>query len=92
MGRPVTDRQPGDLLFWDTFGPAPGHVAIAETDETIIHALNESRGIIRSRWDAAMGGPYMGARRVIAPPGDPDPPKAHRPRKRRRKRDRRSSQ
>ena len=57
--------QRGDLLFWDTFGEAPGHVAIYESDGQVIHALNPSAGIIRSRWDAEMGGPYMGARRLI---------------------------
>lgn len=65
-GQSAKELQPGDLLFWDTFGPAPGHVALYIGFGEVIHALNEQRGIVRSRVDDNMGGPYMGARRILA--------------------------
>lgn len=78
----------GDLLFWDTFGPPPGHVAVYIGDGQVVHALNETAGIVRSASTANMGGPYMGCRRILAastqvePPPDPKPPRR---KKRRRK-------
>lgn len=59
-----SDLDPGDLMFWDTFGAAPGHVAIYVGGGKIVHALNEQRGIITSSVSASMGGNdrYMGAR------------------------------
>ena len=88
--------QAGDLAFWDTFGEAPGHVAIVDTDATIIHALNETRGVIRSEnISVNMGGRnrFMGVRRLFTadhpdapdPLPDTEPPKAHRRRTRRRR-------
>ena len=74
VGTPVTGEEhlnPGDLVFWDTFGPAPGHVALAVNAGQVVHALNEQRGIIISNVNANMGGPYMGARRIL--PVDADP-------------------
>lgn len=73
VGQPVQDPtlRMGDLLFWDTFGPAPGHVAIYVGNEQVVHALNEQRGIVMSQWDANMGGPYMGARRLFVPADSP---------------------
>lgn len=74
-GVPVRDLIAGDLVFWDTFGPSPGHVAIAINPSQVIHALNESRGIIVSEIYADMGGPMVGVRR-LALDGDgatPDP-------------------
>lgn len=74
VGRQVKggeDWEWGDLLFWNTFGPAPGHVALYVGSGYVIHALNEQKGIVRSRWDAEMGGPYMGARRILAPSDSP---------------------
>lgn len=95
LGEPVPPGDPlqtGDLAFWDTFGEAPGHVAIVDEDGTIIHALNETQGVIRSESiDANMGGPFMGVRRLFparrerpAVPVDA-PPKVHRRRNRRRR-------
>lgn len=78
----------GDLLFWDTFGPPPGHVALYVGDGQIVHALNETAGIVRSASTANMGGPYMGCRRILAAPGTPvetPNPKPPRRKKRRRK-------
>jgi cell wall-associated NlpC family hydrolase len=81
VGQPVNRANwaDGDLIFWDTFGPAPGHVAIYVGDDKVVHALNPERGIIVSDVDAPMGGPMMGARRVADqggaapnPKGDPD--------------------
>ena len=70
--------QAGDLVFWDTFGPAPGHVALAINPSQVIHALNPDKGIMVSGINAEMGGPYMGARRILedaprpkAPVSDP---------------------
>ena len=57
--------QPGDLIFWDTFGPAPGHVALYVGNNKVIHALNEQRGIVESDINANMGGPLMGGRRLL---------------------------
>lgn len=57
--------QPGDLIFWDTFGPAPGHVALYVGNNKVIHALNEQRGIVESDVNANMGGPLMGGRRLL---------------------------
>lgn len=68
VGREVKageDWEWGDLLFWDTFGPAPGHVALYVGSGYVVHALNEQKGIVTSRWDAEMGGPLMGARRIL---------------------------
>lgn len=89
--------EPGDLIFYDTFGPAPGHVAIYVGNGAIVHALNEQRGIVTSEWDTPMGGNdrYMGARRILVPSGSPvedDPapveesPKVKRPRRKHRRR------
>lgn len=63
-GVPVRDLQAGDLVFWDTFGPSPGHVALAINPSQVVHALNESRGIIISPIHADMGGPMVGVRRL----------------------------
>lgn len=85
----------GDLLFWDTYGEPPGHVALYIGDGQVVHALNERKGIVRSASTAPMGGPYMGCRRILAgpPPKPYDPeitdyPKAPRQKRRRRRRDR----
>jgi cell wall-associated NlpC family hydrolase len=64
----------GDLLFWDTFGEPPGHVALYIGDGQVVHALNEKKGIVRSASTAPMGGPYMGCRRILAEPGTPSTP------------------
>lgn len=63
---PNEPSQPADLHFWDTFGPAPGHVAIDVGGGLCVHALNEQRGIVTSTVAANMGGPYMGARRIFS--------------------------
>lgn len=68
VGDPVPSKmqvQAGDLLFWDTFGAAPGHVAIAINPSQVVHAINEQQGIVIDPINADMGGPYMGARRII---------------------------
>lgn len=87
-GTPVTDEEhlkPGDLVFWDTFGPAPGHVALAVNAGQVVHALNEQRGIVMSNVNANMGGPYMGARRILPVDTAPEePPRSKRPRRPRR--------
>jgi cell wall-associated NlpC family hydrolase len=90
---PQNDAQPGDLAFWDTFGEAPGHVAIVENDQSLINALNESEGVTRiTRWPTNMGGRnrFMGVRRLFTPESHPDPeppPKGQRrPNRRRRRR------
>jgi hypothetical protein len=74
------DFLPGDLAFWDTFGPSPGHVALYVGNGRVIHALNEQRGIIESDLNANMGGPYMGIRRLPVldgtTPGKPEAPVA----------------
>lgn len=95
-GIPVRDVQAGDLVFWDTFGPSPGHVALAISPTEVVHALNTNRGIIVSNIHADMGGPMVGARRVLpdASPGETPNPKPdrdrreHRERKRARRRQR----
>ncbi len=88
VGAPVTDDEhlaPGDLVFWDTFGPAPGHVALAVNAGQVVHALNEQRGIVMSNVNANMGGPYMGARRILPVDTAPEePPRSKRPRRPRR--------
>ena len=89
--------EPGDLLFFDTFGPAPGHVAMWVGDgHKIVHALNEERGIVVSDEFDHMGGNniYMGGRSFL--PADspiednPDPveesPTVKRPRRKHRRR------
>ena len=89
QGAPIDDDDvlPGDLLFWDTFGPAPGHVGI-NIGGRVVHALNESRGIVISDIGANMGGPYMGARRILpvetTPEEKPGPKHQSRPRRVRR--------
>ena len=79
------DWQVGDLLFWDTVGAPPGHVAMYVGGGKVIHALNDQQGIVESDWDANMGGPYMGARRFLRDAPDPKAPE-ERPRRRRRRR------
>jgi len=89
---------PGDLLFWDTFGQPPGHVALYVGNGQVVHALNEQKGIVVSRVEANMGGPSMGARRILVPSDSPvedDPAPAEEPpkgkakrRKHRRRKDR----
>lgn len=87
------DWRLGDLLFWDTFGPAPGHVAIYVGSGYVVHALNERQGIVKSRWNADMGGSYMDSRRILpadapeqpAPVEEPPKGKAKRRHKKRRK-------
>jgi cell wall-associated NlpC family hydrolase len=75
VGERVADYsdEPATLHFWDTYGRAPGHVAIGVGDGRVIHALNEQRGIIISELNAPMGGPYMGARRIFADEGESIP-------------------
>lgn len=94
IGKPVPENTlmlVGDLLFWDTFGEAPGHVALYVGDGQVVHALNEQKGIVRSASTANMGGPYMGARRILADPSpgmNPDPKPPRRKHRRHRKDDR----
>jgi cell wall-associated NlpC family hydrolase len=90
-GFPVVQNTPlklGDLLFWDTFGPSPGHVALYVGNGQVVHALNERRGIVQSATNADMGGPYVGTRRIlvddVTEPEAPAHPKHRRRRKRRR--------
>ncbi|MBA2707356.1 MAG: C40 family peptidase [Gemmatimonadaceae bacterium] len=76
LGDPVMgERQPGDLLFWNTMGDGAGHVAIYVGGDTVVHALNESRDVIESDVGADMGGPYLGARRLFVQTGNGPPPK-----------------
>lgn len=89
VGRPTKELLVGDLLFWDTFGEAPGHVALYIGYGEVVHAFNEQRGIIRSRVDDNMGGPYMGARRILAEPSQPEDPPGPKPPRRRKRRTRR---
>lgn len=87
----IEDSQPGDLYFYDTFGPAPGHVAIFIGKGELVHALNEQRGIVRSSVFASMGGPFMGARRIL-PADSPiveNPAPVEEPRSKRKRRERR---
>src|SRR5690606_19893199 len=90
IGQKVGENEPllvGDLLFWDTFGEAPGHVALHVGDGQVVHALNERKGIVLSASTAPMGGPYMGCRRILpVSAGDTPGPKAPRRRNRRRTR------
>lgn len=76
-GVPVRDMIAGDLVFWDTFGESPGHVALAISPTQVIHALNPDRGIIISDVHANMGGPMVGVRRLTLKGDDagstPDP-------------------
>lgn len=82
-GVPVRDLQAGDLVFWDTFGPSPGHVALAINPSQVIHAINPERGIIVSDLHANMGGPMVGVRRVLDGTGhdisQEKPPKKEKP-------------
>lgn len=93
--------RPGDLAFWDTFGEAPGHVAVVSSDgESIIHAMNEERGVTRSaNIHVNMGGAgrFVGVRRlftddVVPTPGGTSPsgppPKVRRRPKRHKRRPR----
>lgn len=68
---PVERVKAGDLVFWETFGPSPGHVAIYDGEGGVLHALNEERGIIRSDLFANMGGPMVGVRRIFLPADSP---------------------
>ena len=63
------DLQPGDLVFWNTGyshreGNDASHVGIYVGNGDVINALNETRGIVRTRLDGNYGGPYLGARRL----------------------------
>lgn len=92
---PTGPLQPGDLLFFDTFGPAPGHVALYIGNQQFVHAFNEQKGIRVNTLRDEMGGPYMGARRILAPADSPiaptpvpieDSPRSKRRRRRRNRR------
>lgn len=74
-GVPVRDLIAGDLVFWNTFGPSPGHVAIAINPSQVIHAINPEQGIIISNIHANMGGPMVGVRRLIFADEDAPNPK-----------------
>lgn len=95
-GVPSRDLQPGDLVFWSPYGNTLGHVALAISSSEVVHALNPGRGIIVSNIHADMGGPMVGARRVLpdaSPGGTPNPKpdrerREHRERKRARRRQR----
>lgn len=55
---------PGDLVFFTTDRRGPSHVAIYVGNGLIVHALNESKGVIVSRLsDSYYAGRYIGARR-----------------------------
>ncbi len=85
LGEPVTGAlEPGDLCFWNIDGSGASHVAIYIGEGIVIQALNEERGVIASDGDAHMGGPYLGARRLVVQPGEGPPAKP--PRTRREKR------
>lgn len=92
VGQKVGENEPllvGDLLFWDTYGPPPGHVAIYIGDGQVVHALNPQEGIVRSASTAPMGGPYLGCRRILAEPAPVDPPDESSPKAPRRRNRRR---
>ncbi|MDO5613306.1 MAG: NlpC/P60 family protein [Paracoccus sp. (in: a-proteobacteria)] len=63
---PTDTIRRGDLLFW------PGHVAIAESDTSMIHATAWQMSVIRediahakARIEAAGDGPFLGAHRPV---------------------------
>lgn len=56
---------PGDLLFWNTEGPSPGHVSLALGGGRMLHALNEQVGtIVGTMGGSYWSGRFVGARRV----------------------------
>ncbi len=82
LGTPVAKgkEQPGDVFFWDTFGPAPGHNAIYIGNGRIVHALNESAGVVEGdAYPQNIGGNnrFMGIRdfgfRDVVPEPEPEP-------------------
>lgn len=100
VGTRVSDysHEPGLLHFWDTYGAAPGHVAIGVGNGRIVHAINESAGIVTSSLSPTVNmggnGRYMGARRIFssephlpAQPAPETPPKVQKPRDRQRTRE-----
>lgn len=60
-GKPVAkkDLQPGDLVFYYS---GPSHVAIYVGNGKVVHARDESIGIVKTAVDVA---PYTGARRLL---------------------------
>jgi cell wall-associated NlpC family hydrolase len=60
-----SDIKPGDLIFFNTKGPGPSHVAISIGQERFVHAPN-STGVVRveTLTSTYWGSRYMGARRV----------------------------
>lgn len=60
--------KPGDLIFFNTKGPGPSHVAISIGQERFVHAPN-STGVVRveTLTSTYWGSRYVGARRVDRP-------------------------
>jgi uncharacterized protein YraI len=62
---PKDQLQPGDVLFYSPDGDVAGHVGMFEKPGSMINALNESAGVVRSDPFSSYFAPiYLGARRI----------------------------
>jgi cell wall-associated NlpC family hydrolase len=60
------DLLPGDLLFYNTLPPNPGHVGMYLGNGQMVNALNERAGtVISDIWDSYWAPRFYGARRAI---------------------------
>jgi cell wall-associated NlpC family hydrolase len=63
---PAGALQPGDLVFFSTWGPGPSHVGIYIGDDEFVHAGTPSTGVlVSSLTDPYWFSRYVGARRVL---------------------------
>lgn len=68
MGTSVSraDLQPGDLVFYEAWGPGASHVGIYVGNGTFVHAQNESTGVKATPLSNPWWTPkYLGARRIF---------------------------
>ncbi|HEX3015581.1 MAG TPA: NlpC/P60 family protein [Desulfobacteria bacterium] len=69
VGTPVTDLQPGDLVFFSSDGPGASHVGIYIGGGRMINAENPRKGtrieFIHDGYWGSSYAPYLGARRII---------------------------
>ena len=61
----VSELQPGDLVFFETYEPGPSHVGIYIGNRQFVNA-SSSRGVVVDSLDSGYwGARYIGARRVL---------------------------